>query len=85
MKLLPLTYTETSKIGDGKTINWTEIKIRKNLEKALKLIQKAAVIPKRKVRNHDDTETVQICFFKYFSYIYALIWRKYFYFKSFIL
>lgn len=45
------------------------MEIRENLEDALKFIQKTAVIPKRKVANHDDTETVQICLFKYFSYI----------------
>lgn len=62
------TDLEYSKV-ENFLFEWTEMKIRENLEKVIKIIQKAAIIPKLKVSNHDDAEKVQICLFKYFSYI----------------
>lgn len=44
---------------------WAEMEIRhENYEEALKLMQKATVLPSRKVAYHDDTETVQMRLYK---------------------
>ncbi|XP_055384493.1 pre-mRNA-splicing factor syf1 homolog [Condylostylus longicornis] len=44
---------------------WAEMEIRQeNYEQALKLMQKATVMPKRKVAYHDDSETVQMRLYK---------------------
>jgi pre-mRNA-splicing factor SYF1 len=41
-----------------------ELFILRNYEEALKLMQKATVMPPRKVAYHDETETVQMRLYK---------------------
>ncbi|XP_055624292.1 pre-mRNA-splicing factor syf1 homolog [Toxorhynchites rutilus septentrionalis] len=44
---------------------WAEMEIREeNFEEALKIMQRATAMPKRKVAYHDDTETVQMRVYK---------------------
>ncbi|XP_013113149.1 pre-mRNA-splicing factor syf1 homolog [Stomoxys calcitrans] len=61
------TEVEYVKVEDLASVwcEWAEMEIRQeNFEEALKLMQKATVMPKRKVAYHDDTETVQMRLYK---------------------
>ncbi|XP_018799467.1 PREDICTED: pre-mRNA-splicing factor SYF1 [Bactrocera latifrons] len=57
------TEVEYVKVEDLAAVwcEWAEMEIRQeNFEGALRLMQKATAMPKRKVAYHDDTETVQM-------------------------
>uniref|UniRef100_T1P7U2 Tetratricopeptide repeat protein n=1 Tax=Musca domestica TaxID=7370 RepID=T1P7U2_MUSDO len=61
------TEVEYVKVDDLASVwcEWAEMEIRQeNFEEALKLMQKATVMPKRKVAYHDDAETVQMRLYK---------------------
>lgn len=61
------TEVEFVKVEDLASIwcEWAEMEIRQeNYDQALKLMQKATAMPKRKVDYHDDTETVQMRLYK---------------------
>ncbi|XP_061389841.1 pre-mRNA-splicing factor syf1 homolog [Musca vetustissima] len=61
------TEVEYVKVDDLASVwcEWAEMEIRQeNFEEALKLMQRATVMPKRKVAYHDDTETVQMRLYK---------------------
>lgn len=61
------TQVSYAKVDDLASVwcEWAEMEIRhENYEEALKLMQKATVLPSRKVAYHDDTETVQMRLYK---------------------
>ncbi|XP_005178581.1 pre-mRNA-splicing factor syf1 homolog [Musca domestica] len=61
------TEVEYVKVDDLASVwcEWAEMEIRQeNFEEALKLMQRATVMPKRKVAYHDDAETVQMRLYK---------------------
>lgn len=61
------TQVNYAKVDDLASVwcEWAEMEIRhENYDEALKLMQKATVLPSRKVAYHDDTETVQMRLYK---------------------
>lgn len=61
------TQVEYIKVDDLAAVwcQWTEMEIRnENYEEALKLMQRATVLPSRKVAYHDEKETVQARLYK---------------------
>lgn len=68
------TEVEYVKVEDLASVwcEWAEMEIRQeNFEEALKLMQKATVMPKRKVAYHDDSETVQMRLYKSLKVVYV--------------
>lgn len=61
------TQVNYAKVDDLASVwcEWTEMEIKhENYEEALKLMQRATVLPSRKVAYHDDKETVQMRLYK---------------------
>ncbi|XP_047117336.1 pre-mRNA-splicing factor syf1 homolog [Schistocerca piceifrons] len=61
------THVPYSKVDDLASVwcEWAEMEIRhENFEEALKLMQKATVMPPRKVAYHDESEAVQMRLYK---------------------
>lgn len=61
------TQVNYAKVDDLASVwcEWAEMEIRhENYEEALKLMQRATVLPSRKVAYHDDTEIVQMRLYK---------------------
>lgn len=61
------TLVEYTRVDDLAAVwcEWAEMEIRnENFEEALKLLQRATVMPSRKVDYHDDNETVQMRLYK---------------------
>ncbi|KAF6214821.1 hypothetical protein GE061_009564, partial [Apolygus lucorum] len=61
------THVAYLKVDDLASVwcEWAEMEIRnENYEEALRLLQRATVMPSRKVDYHDDTETVQMRLYK---------------------
>uniref|UniRef100_A0A0A9YW84 Pre-mRNA-splicing factor SYF1 n=1 Tax=Lygus hesperus TaxID=30085 RepID=A0A0A9YW84_LYGHE len=61
------THVAYLKVDDLASVwcEWAEMEIRnENFEEALRLLQRATVMPSRKVDYHDDTETVQMRLYK---------------------